>query len=327
MNQTAVKKKVVGVDISYEETSYAIVDVRGNILAKDSFPTLDYPDINAFVSTLAERIVGIVELNGGYETVRSVGISAPSGNFLTGSIVNSPNMPWKGVIPLSAMLRDQLGLAVAVANNSHAVALGEQAFGVAHGMRDFIVVTLGTGLGSCMFTDGEVNLGFNGHAGEIGHTCVSMNGRLCGCGKQGCLEAYTATKGIIRTAKELLEAEDKPSLMREIEKLSPTRVYECCEKGDEMAIEVFRRTGEILGLGLANYASMVNPEAIIFTGGISRAGHWLLEPAKESFEQHVFHNIKNKVKFLTSDLGESERNMLGASVLAWKVKEYSLFKE
>jgi len=326
MEQT-VKKKVVGVDISFEETTFAIVDVRGNILAKDSFLTHDYLDINAFVTALAERIVGLVELNGGYESVRSVGISTPSANYLTGCIVNAPNMPWKGVIPLSAMLRDQLGLAVAVANNSHVVALGEEAFGVAHGMRDFIAVTLGSGMGSCIISDGEVNLGFNGHAGEIGHTCVNLHGRLCGCGNTGCLEAYTAAKGIVCTARELMAESSGPSLMRQIERLTPKRIYECCEQGDAMAIEVFRRTGEILGLGLANYASLVNPEAIVFTGGIVRAGHWLLDPAKQSFEEHVFHNIQGKVKFLTSDLSESERNVLGASVLAWKVKEYSLFKE
>ena len=327
MNQTAVKKRVVGVDISLDLTTFAIVDVRGNILAKDSFPTQDYPEINSFVTVLCEKIVGLVELNGGYESIRSIGVSAASANFLTGCIVNAPNMPWKGVVPLAAMMRDQLGLAVAVANNSHVVGLGEQAFGSAHGMRDFIAITLGSGMGSSIFSDGEINLGFNGHAGEIGHTCIDLNGRLCGCGNRGCLEAYTDAKGIIQTAKEVMESSDEPSLMRNAEKLTPKTIFEFCEQGDKLAIEVYRRTGELLGLGLANYASLVNPEAIIFTGGISRAGHWLLEPAKKSFEEHVFHNIQGRVKFLVSDLSESERNMLGASVLAWRIKEYSLFKE
>ena len=308
-----------------DATTYAIVDVRGNILAKDSFPTEDYPEINGYVKKLCEKIIELVEQNGGYESIRSVGISAPSANYITGCIVNSPNMPWKGVIPLAAMMRDQLGLAVALANNSHVVALGEHAFGSAHGMRDFIAVTLGSGLGSCIFSDGDVNLGFNGHAGEIGHTCVDIHGRQCGCGNCGCLEAYTATKGIIRTAKELLEESDEPSLMRGEEKLTPKKISQFCDAGDKLAIEVFRRTGEVLGLGLANYASLVNPEALIFTGGIARAGKWLLEPAKKSFEEHVFHNIQGKVKFLQSELGEDERNVLGASVLAWRVKEYSLF--
>ena len=300
MNQTAVKKRVVGVDISLDLTTFAIVDVRGNILAKDSFPTQDYPEINSFVTVLCEKIVGLVELNGGYESIRSIGVSAASANFLTGCIVNAPNMPWKGVVPLAAMMRDQLGLAVAVANNSHVVGLGEQAFVSAHGMRDFIAITLGSGMGSSIFSDGEINLGFNGHAGEIGHTCIDLNGRLCGCGNRGCLEAYTAAKGIIQTAKEVMESTDEPSLMRDAEKLTPKTIFEFCEQGDKLAIEVYRRTGELLGLGLANYASLVNPEAIIFTGGISRAGHWLLEPAKKSFTCSIIYKVGSSSWFPTS---------------------------
>jgi len=327
MNNAVVKKRVVGVDISLEETTFAVVDVRGNIIAKDSIATEDYPEINSFVTALSEHIIGLVELNGGYETVRSVGISAPSANYLTGCIVNSANMPWKGVIPLAAMLRDRLGLAVAVANDAMVVAMGEQAFGSAHGMRDFIVVTLGSGMGSCVFSDGSVNLGYDGYAGEIGHTCVNLHGRQCGCGKVGCLETYTAARGILLTAREVMAESDAPSLMRQEEKLSPKKIAQFCDQGDALAIETFRRTGEILGLGLANYASLLDPEAIIFTGGITKAGKWLLDPARKSFDEHVFHNIKGKVKFLSSELNDRERDVLGASVLAWKVKEYSLFKE
>lgn len=326
MNQATVKKRVVGVDISLDETTYAVVDVRGNILAKDSFPTEDYPNIDQFVTKLTDSIVELVEANGGYENIRSIGVSASSANYLTGSIENAPNMPWKGVVPLSAMMRDRLGIAVAVANNSHATALGEKAFGSAHGMKDFIVITIGSGLGSCIFSDGEANLGYDGFAGEIGHTCVALNGRLCGCGKEGCLEAYTATKGIIKTAQELMEESSEPTKMRELERVTPKNIAKLCDEGDAMAIEVFRRTGEILGLGLANYASLLNPEAIIFTGGIAKAGKWLLDPAQESFDRHVFHNIKGKVKFLLSEIDDRERDVLGASVLAWNVKEYSLFK-
>ena len=326
MSDTVVKKRVVGIDISLEETIYAVVDVRGNILAKDSFPTLDYPDINNYVSALAEHVVELVEANGGYETIRSVGISCASANFQTGCIVNAANMPWKGIVPLSAMLRDRLGLAVAVANNAMVVAMAEQAFGAAHGMRDFIAITLGSGMGSCVFSDGNVNLGYDGYAGEVGHTCVKIDGRQCGCGKKGCLETYTAAKGIVTTARELLEESDKPSLMRQEEKLTPKKIAQFCDQGDELAIEVFRRTGEALGLGLANYASLLDPEAFIFTGGIANAGKWLLEPAKKSFDEHVFHNIEGKVKFVKSELNDSERDVLGASVIAWKVKEYSLFK-
>ena len=334
-----VKSKVIGVNIDSSTTAIAVVDLRGNILAQDYIPTQDYPNVNNFVEVLSERVITLAENNGGYENIRSVGMCAPSANYITGCIVNSPNMPWKGVIPLAAMMRDQLGLAVALANNSHVVALGEHAFGSAHGMRDFIAVTLGSGLGSCIFSDGDVNLGFNGHAGEIGHTCVDIHGRQCGCGNCGCLEAYTATKGIIRTAKELLEESDEPSLMRGEEKLTPKKISQFCDAGDKLAIEVFRRTGEVLGLGLANYASLAKATASPnWSRSIAAKGttpfhfklaafsmHWLLEPAKKSFEEHVFHNIQGKVKFLQSELGEDERNVLGASVLAWRVKEYSLF--
>ena len=223
MDQITVKKRVVGVDISLETTTYAIVDVRGNILARDSFPTEDYPDIAVFVTKLSEGIIQLIEANGGMETVRSVGISAPSANYKLGSIVNSPNFPWKGVIPLAALLRDRMGLAVAVANNPHVVALGEHAFGCARGMKDFIVITLGSGVGSCIYTDGGVKLGSEGYAGEIGHTCVRHEGRLCGCGNKGCLEAYTATKGIIRTARKIMTESAEPSKMRRLPKLSPRR--------------------------------------------------------------------------------------------------------
>ena len=321
-----IKSEVVGVDISNERTTYAIVDIRGNILAEDSFNTCDYLDVNNFVAALSEKIVALVEANGGYERIRSIGLSSPSASSVSGCIENAANLPWKGVIPIAAMLRDRLGLAVALSNDAHVSALGEYTFGSAHGMTNFIIVSLGVGLGSCFFTDGADHVGHLGYAGEFGHTCVEENGRLCGCGHRGCLEAYAGASGIIRTAKELMEGSDAPSLMRNLEKVSPRNIFECCEQGDEMAIEVFKRTGRMLGLGLANYASIIDPEAIILTGGISHAGKWLLEPVYESFENHVFGNMRGKVKILLSRLDDRERDVLGASALAWSVPEYSLFK-
>ena len=311
--------------MSIDETDYAIVDVRGNIIAKDSFPTTDFPNVNDYVTFLSDRIVELVEKNGGYESIRSVGISSPSGNFRSGCIEYSPNMSWKGQIPMAAMLRDRLGLAVALGNDAHVRALGEYVFGSAHGLRDFLFVNLGHGVGSCIFINGQAFLGSEGFSGEVGHTCVAPGGRLCGCGNKGCLEAYTGSRGVVRTAKELLESDPRPSMMREMDIQTPKEIFECCEKGDELAIEVFRHTGEILGVGLANYASILNPEAIIIAGGIAHAGKWLIEPTYASFEEHVFHNVKGKVKFLTSNLNEQERDVLGASALAWNVKEYSLF--
>ncbi len=326
MEEYNIKSKVVGVDISNESTTYAIVDVRGNIIAEDSFSTEDYPEVNNFVTVLSEKIVTLVEENGGYETIRSVGVSAPSASSVSGCIENAANLPWKGIVPLAAMLRDRMGLAVALSNDAHISALGEYTFGSAHGMKNFVIVSLGVGIGSCFFSEGKEHVGHLGFAGEFGHTCIVHQGRKCGCGHEGCLEAYVGANGIVQTARELMAESDAPSLLRNLEKLSPRTIAECCDKGDEMAIEVFRITGHYLGMGLANYASIVDPEAIIFTGGISRAGKWLVEPVDEAFNEHVFGNLRGKVKILCSKLNNRERDVLGASALAWNVPEYSLFK-
>ena len=327
MTNSVIKTRVVGIDIGVNETSIAIVDLRGTILAQDTLKTSDFPLVNDFVEALSERIVMMAEANGGYEVVRSVGVSAPSANFLTGCIENAGNIPWKGIVPLAAMLRDRLGLAVALANDAHITALGEKTFGSAHGLKDFVVVSISHGgLGSCIFMDGKPHLGVNGFAGEFGHSCVEVNGRQCGCGNRGCLETYCSEKGVIKTAEELIAESKEPTMMSELTELSIKSIADCCYKGDKVAIEVFRRTGEILGLGLANYASVLNPEAIILTGDMTQAGKWLLKPMRASFEEHVFHNIKNKTRILVSILKEGERDVLGASALAWDVKEYSLFK-
>lgn len=326
MEGDGVKLRVMGIDISNEFTTYAVVDIRGNIIAEDGFVTSDYPNVNDFVTKLTESMVELMEANGGFMSVRSVGVSAPSANFLTGCIVNAPNLPWKGVIPLAAMMRDRLGMAVAVGNDAHVAALGEYSYGLAHGMKDFIVICLGVGLGSCFFSRGRGHRGFQGFAGEFGHTCMIDHGRKCGCGKEGCLEAYCAAKGIVATAEEILAESDAPSLMRSQEKLSPRIISQLCNEGDELAIEVYRRTGYMLGIALANYASLVDPQAIILTGGISRAGKWLLDPLKQSFDEHVFQNIRDNIKIIVSRLNDHEREVLGASALAWEVQEYSLFK-
>ncbi len=326
MEEYNLKTRVVGVDISNELTTYAIVDIRGNVLAEESFSTEDYPDVNNFVTALSDKLVMLVENNGGYETIRSIGVSCPSASSVSGCIENAANLPWKGIVPLAVMLRDRIGLAVGLANDAHISALGEHTFGSAHGMSNFVVISLGVGIGSCFFSEGNDHRGHLGYAGEFGHTCIADRGRECGCGHEGCLEAYVGAAGIVRTAREIMEESDKPSLMRDAARLTPRIICEFCEKGDEMAIETYRRTGYYLGIGLANYASIVDPEAIILTGGISHAGKWLLNPTYESFEDHVFGNLKGKVKILLSKLDDRERDVLGASALAWSVPEYSLFK-
>lgn len=326
MERPEIRKRVIGVDIGTIRTTYAIIDVRGNVIAIDNFPTAAYPTIDEFVTKLTSSIVEIAEANGGYDTVRSVGISSPSGVFMSGCIENSPNLPWKGVIPLVKILRDRLGIAVALGNDAHNSALGEKMYGSAHGMKNFIVLNLGVGLGSCFFSEGHEHKGAHGYAGEFGHTCIQDNGRPCPCGLKGCLETYVAASGIVLTARELMAERDAPSRMRDYDTLSPKIIALLCNEGDEMAIEVLRRTGYMLGLGLSYYATIVDPEAVIITGGVSRAGHWLIDSARESFESHVLGNLRGKVRIMLSELDDAERDVLGASALAWEVPEYSLFK-
>ena len=321
-----IKTRVVGVDIREAKTTYAVVDIRGEIISMDYFMTMEYPDVNDYVSALSEKIITLVEENGGYDKIRSVGMSAPSANFMTGCLENAANMPWKGIVPLAAMLRDRLGLAVALANDAHVTALGEKAYGSAHGLKDFVVVSISHGgLGSCIFMDGKPHLGINGFAGEVGHTCVDVNGRECGCGRRGCLETYCSDRGLVQTVKELLD-EGEPSALKDLKNISAQTVSYYCDRGDVVAIEAFRRLGFMLGLGLANYASILNPEAIILTGDMMQAGKWLIKPMRKSFEEHVFRNIQRDTRLLVSILKEGERDVLGASALAWDVKEYSLFK-
>lgn len=321
-----IKTRVIGIDIRLDETNYGIVDIRGNIVAQDFFYTSDYPDVNDYITVLAEKLLKLMEENGGHESIRSIGISAPSASSMTGCIENAANLPWKGVIPLAAMLRDRVGMAVALANDAYITALGEKAYGSAHGMKDFLVVSMSHGgLGSCFFSNGLPHLGAEGFAGEVGHCCVQEGGRQCGCGNKGCLETYCTEKGLITTIKEMMAESDKPSMLSDVEVLNIASITECCEQGDELAIEALRRTGKILGLGLANYASLLNPEAIILTGGPTMAGSWLLKPLREAFEEHVFPNIKKSTRIHVSILKEGERDVLGASALAWNVKEYSLF--
>lgn len=322
-----IKSKVIGINVDTTTTTIAVVDLRGNIVAQDSIPTQNFPNVNNFVEALSERVVMLAENNGGYENIRSVGMCAPSANYLTGCIENAANMPWKGVIPIAAMLRDSIGLAVALGNDAHVTALGEWAYGVAHGMDNFIVVTLvGSGLGSCVFSNGLAHLGSDGFAGEFGHTCIEDGGRQCSCGRKGCLEEYVSTRGILQTVRELLEANNAPSKMRQKTDLTLDDIAECADEGDAIAIEAWRRSGEILGTALANYASIVNPEAVIITGELTKYCGRMWPAMEKAFLENVFGNIRDKVKVVISKINDHERNVLGASALAWKVKEYSLFK-
>ena len=315
-----IKTRVVGIDIRENRTTMAVVNIRGEIIGTDYFRTSDYPNVSDYVMTLSEKVLALVEECGGFETIRSVGISAPSANYMTGCIENAANMPWKGVIPLATMLQDRLGIAVVLANDAHITAMSEKTYGSARGMKDFVVVSISHGgLGSCIFTNGLPNLGANGFAGEVGHTCVEVNGRECGCGRRGCLETYVSDKGLVKTVEELIAESNEPTLLSNLETIDIKSVIECCDQGDRVAIEAFRKVGVMLGIGLANYASILNPEAIILTGDMMQAGKWLLRPMRATFDEHVFRNIKGKVRILVSILKEGERDVLGASALAWDV--------
>jgi len=321
-----MKTRVVGVDIGIDVTTYGIVDIRGTIIAIDHFHTSDYPVVSEYVAVLSEKILTLVEANGGYETVRSVGISAPSGNFLTGSIENAANLPWRGIVPLAALMRDSLGLAVAVGNDAHVTAIGEREYGSAHGLQNFVVISMGHGgVGSCFFSNGKAHLGDSGSAGELGHICVEDHGRLCGCGRQGCLERYVSVGGLVQTARDIMAASSEDSLMRQLSELTPESIGQCCDQGDRLALEVYRQTGEMFGIGLSFYASIVNPEAIILTGGLTKEWKWLEEPTQLSFNEHLFPNLRGKVELLVSIITDAERDVMGASALAWEVEEYSLF--
>lgn len=325
MEQTTLKTKVIGAHINPDITRIGIVDSRANILAETQFSTTDYPDISDYVDKFCSVVTEFLVDNNCFEDIRSIGISCSNANFKTECIENANNLPWKGIVPITSMLRDRLGIAVAIGNNCHAASLAEAHYGCAHGVNEFIYLNIGFGVGGYMFVRGKEHLGANGFAGEIGHTCVKDGGRQCECGLRGCLETYVSVKGIQKTAHEIMDESDKPSLMRNAEKLSPDVLVDFCERGDELAIETFRRTGYILGMGLATFSTMFDPELIIIGGILSKAGHWLIDPACESYDKHVFRNIKNKVKLVISTMPNGEREIIGASALAWQVKAYSLF--
>ena len=208
-----IKTRVIGIDIRLDKTTYGIVDIRGEIVAQDHFETSEYDDVNDFITVLADKLLALAEENGGYESIRSVGISAPSASSVSGCIENAANLPWKGIIPLAAMLRDRIGIAVAVANDAHITALGEKAYGSAHGMKDFVVVSISHGgLGSCFYSNGMPHVGAQGFAGELGHTCVEINGRTCGCGNKGCLETYCTEEGLKKTIADLIAKGEKSDI-------------------------------------------------------------------------------------------------------------------
>jgi len=318
------KPYVIGIDIGGTNTVFGIVDARGTILYNGSIETGKYEDVNDYVSALAGGLKEMIEKAGGPDTIRGIGVGAPNGNFFNGCIEFAPNLPWKGKIELARLISEKTyQLPVSLTNDANAAAIGEMAYGVARGMKDFIEITLGTGLGSGIVVGGTLVYGHDGFAGELGHVVVRRNGRQCGCGLKGCLEAYASATGVARTAREFLISRTDESLLRELnpEAITSKSVYEAAVKGDKLALEIFEFTGDILGEALANFIAFTSPEAIVLFGGLTKAGDLILNPVKKSMEENVLKIYRGKTKLLVSQLKESDAAVLGASALGWEAKE------
>ena len=317
------KQFVVGVDVGGQTAKIGIVDARGDVLIQSVIRTDSHEDANIFVSNLADAIKDLIAKSGKEGQIRGVGVGAPNGNYYTGEIAFAPNLVWaaKKNVPFADMLSEALGgIPVALTNDANAAAVGEMTYGVAKGMKHFIMITLGTGVGSGIVINGEVLYGSDGFAGELGHTCaVRHNGRQCGCGKQGCLEAYCSAMGVARTAREWLEMSDEPSLLRSLDKITSKDVFDAAKEGDVLAKKIFDYTGRILGEKLADFIEFSAPEAIVLFGGLARAKEYIYEPTLKAMNENVLPLWRDKVDLLFSQLKESDAAILGASALAWEL--------
>lgn len=318
------KPYVLGIDIGGTNTVFGIVDARGQVIASDSIKTKKHAEFDDYVNELHASIERLLKLNDAEDKIQGIGIGAPNANYYTGEIVNPPNLPWGPVIPLAEKVSEAFGgIPVAVTNDANAAALGEMTYGAARGMNDFIMITLGTGVGSGIVINGRMVYGHDGNAGELGHLVMKRNnGRMCGCGRTGCLEAYCSATGVARTAREFLEIRQEPSLLRniDIEDITSKDVYDAAIAGDKIAKDIFEYTGKILGEAFADMVAFSSPQAIILFGGLAKSGDLLLKPLKESFEKSVMPIFRGKTEILVSQLKESDAAVLGASALGWEAK-------
>lgn len=315
------KPYVIGIDMGGTNTAFGIVDTRGNVIAKSAIKT-DNPDIEAYVQELKEECTKLIESVGGIDKIKGIGAGCPNGNYYTGNIEFAPNLPWKGVVPFAEMLTDSFGVPAAITNDANAAAVGEMTYGIARGMKNFIMITLGTGVGSGIVIDGKIVYGHDGFAGELGHVnVVRYNGRLCGCGRDGCLEAYASATGVARSAREILEMSNAESKLREIpsESITAKDVFDAAKAGDEVAKKIFDNTGKILGEALSDFVAFSAPEAIILFGGLAKSGDLILKPVVENMEKNLLPIWKGKVKVLFSTLKDADAALLGASALAWEL--------
>ncbi|MBP7558366.1 MAG: ROK family protein [Chitinophagaceae bacterium] len=313
----------VGIDIGGTGTKFGIVDRDGNVLFSGEISTKKHADVNSFIDELYNELSVLLEKSGGIGQIKGIGVGAPNGNFYTGTIEYAPNLPWKGIIPLAKLIENKFKLPVTLTNDANAAAIGEMMYGAAKGMRDFIMITLGTGVGSGIVANGQLIYGHDGFAGELGHTIIIPDGRLHpGTGKRGSLESYASATGVRYTALELLETTNEPSLLRDIPKddIDSKKVYEAAIQGDALARHVYEFTGRILGLALANAVMFSSPQAIVLFGGLTKAGDLILKPTREHMEANLIQVFQNKVKILISHLKESDAAILGASALAWEMK-------
>jgi glucokinase len=313
----------IGIDIGGTNTKYGIVNHRGDILEKGDLKTDEHPTIEGYIDALHDVLAPLIKKHESEGRVKGIGVGAPNGNYYTGTIDYAPNLHWKGVIPLAKLMTQKFGLPSALTNDANAAAVGEMNYGAARGMRDFIMITLGTGVGSGIVANGQLIYGHDGFAGELGHTVIRPGGRKhWSTAIDGSLEAYCSATGIVLTAEELLSQSSEESTLRNIKgELSSKEIYECAIKGDKIAQEAYRFTGQILGEALANFIMFSSPEAIILFGGVIKAGDLLMNPTREHMEKNLLPIFQNKVKLVFSELKEADAAILGASALVWDLRE------
>lgn len=319
------KEFAIGIDIGGTNTKYGVVNHRGEISNEGEISTTDYKDIHQYIDALYEKLAPSIANVGGLEFIKGIGVGAPNGNYYTGTIEYAPNLQWKGIIPMAKLISDKFGVPCTLTNDANAAAVGEMMYGAGRGMKDFIMITLGTGVGSGIIANGQLIYGHDGFAGELGHTTTIPGGRVhWGTGLKGSLEAYASATGIAITAKEFLDERPREdSLLRKTphEQITSKTVYEAAIKGDKIAKDVFEYTGKILGLSLANFVMFSSPEAIILFGGVIKAGKLLMDPVRKSMEENLLPIFQNKVKLIFSELKESDAAILGASALVWEIKK------
>ena len=318
-----MKPYVIGIDMGGTNTVFGIVDARGVVIASSSIKTGKHAQFADYVDELYAEITKLIEQNDAVDKIHGIGIGAPNANYYTGEIADGVNLPWPTPIPLVEEFRNKFGVPVTATNDANAAAIGEMTYGAARGLKDFIMITLGTGVGSGIVINGQVVYGHDGFAGELGHVIMKRNnGRLCGCGRTGCLEAYCSANGVARTAREFLETRNEPSLLRniDIEDITSKDVYDAATAGDALAKEIFDYTGNILGQALADMTVFSSPEAFILFGGLAKSGELLMRPLRESMNRNMMAIFKGKPKVLLSELKEADAAILGASALGWEAK-------